>query len=153
MLHVDFYFIIEGTRPFTAKNYNILLLPLKPIFIYNLYSSLRLREEGGADWVLCGEAELKTVTETGNGFNRVGLPLSALPQQAWRIIQDYQACLWSAVQGLLPTFYLVLPVMYEGERIVVAVDEEVKLCSHVSHEGKKEQEIMFVVLKKKMQLW
>lgn len=84
-------------------------------------------------------AELKTVTETGNGFNRVGLPLSALPQQAWRIIQDYRACLWSATQGVWPTFHLVLPVMYGSER---NENEEVKLgllpsLSHVGNEGKK----------------
>lgn len=45
------------------------------------------------------EAELKTVVETGNGFNRLGLPLSPLPQQARRIIQDYRARLWSAVRA------------------------------------------------------
>lgn len=59
------------------------------------------------------EAKLKTVVETGNGFNRLGLPLSVLPQQA---AKDYSRLLSLFVircRGPLPTNDFALPVMYE----------------------------------------
>lgn len=91
-------FITEGTKPLTLKDNRA-----KSCFKYFLFFIVHLREERGLLFLSLQtgsrfrEAELRTVTETGNCFNRLGLPLSALPQQAWRIIQDYRACLWSAI--------------------------------------------------------
>lgn len=113
-LHVDFYFITEGLRPFTAKDYNIFYISIKANFYLRPLLVVVAPQRGRRCRSSLSVGSWKQL-ETGNGFNRVGLPLSALTQQARRIIQDYPACLWSAAQGSMPTIYLVLPVVYGSE--------------------------------------
>lgn len=113
-----------------------------------LFCIVHLREEVGC-FFLSGlqtgarfrEAELKTVTETGNYFNRPGLPLFCAPTAGVTDYSKLPSMFVIRCRGLLPTVYFVLPVVYEGsclvsykrggsdcECIEIAVNEEVKSC-------------------------